>query len=349
MAHAVHDHLKSLGAIPVLAETELHPGEDFLEGIKERIKHSHIIIPILTPYSSQRPWVNHEIGFALATEVPLLPICIGVEPEGLTESRHGLRFPDSESFEATLKSRLTTGQLDRMLSEGENAQAPIYECAETPDDRNRVLVQHLEQVKKYGTGRLRQMGAFSSFSIPRKAIINREWDEREGSLKRSEDSRRLLREERLLLEEHVRQCGCDLIIKPTVRADRHGEHGTRLRLRLVRDFLQSLSDTNPTVRVAIWPADQKIWGNRTIVGDWFLADAVVPFQGESYRKTIFTRHAPTVLKRIRELDSLMEDLLEEMSLQGRSSREYAIEELERNINALKDANVEEDQNDNAAT
>lgn len=181
---------------------------------------------------------------------------------------------------------------------------------------------------------MRQQSAFSSFSIPSKWAKHDEWDQREGPQARSETARMMLRVEREELETRAGRYGCSLIIKPSIRAELHGDNGTRTRLELLATFLESMKELDNQVRVGIWPPDEPAFRNLTIVGDWFLADAVVPFGGGSYTKTLFTWHGPTVHRLIREFDELLDDLIGEMDTGGLSTREYAIQVIGQELDSL---------------
>ena len=333
LAECLSRRLKKLGAQPILASHKLVPGEDFLTGIKELIRHSHALVPILTKYSQTRPWVNHEIGFAVATNMPMLPISVGVSPEGLTEATHALRFETRSEFALKLRKLLKRKDIEAIFRPQSTLDSPIYECARTPDDRNRFLTDYLRRLPGYGTEKLRQLSAFGSFSIPDADPREEVWRLREGSKPR-EGARKLLRKERVRLEQHARRVGCRLMIKPSVRASAHGEFGTKTRLSLMRDFLLGMEGSD--IDVAVLPPKPKMLMSRTIVGDWFVADAVVPFRGRSYYNTIFSRHAPTVLSNIRDFDDYFRSVRRQNKKENGevSSRKFAIEKINRAIKSL---------------
>jgi len=52
----------------------------FHEEIKLSIAHCHVFIPLLTDKSKDSPWVHQEIGFAIALNVPIMPVSAGVLP-----------------------------------------------------------------------------------------------------------------------------------------------------------------------------------------------------------------------------------------------------------------------------
>ena len=72
----------------------------------------------------------------------------------------------------------------------------------------------------------------------------------------------------------------------------------------------------------------------TIVGDWFLAEAVATSMGRGIRQTIFTYHAPTVRNQIELFDEELEDLLHTQGIKPKSSRKAAIAEINNILKGL---------------
>ncbi|PYP82102.1 MAG: hypothetical protein DMF61_27360 [Blastocatellia bacterium AA13] len=71
-----------------------------------------------------------------------------------------------------------------------------------------------------------------------------------------------------------------------------------------------------------------------MVGDWFVAESLIPRAGEGYRQTIFSWHAPTVLRWMRKFDEEFEELYKQSNLASNASRRWAIEEIEQIIKNL---------------
>jgi hypothetical protein len=190
--------------------------------------------------------------------------------------------------------------------------------------------------------RLRQCTAFGSFSIPDAGVNSPDWFARDQDRYRSQHERRLLRRERQAMETYTRCFGCDLILDPRVvdkkkvdadstgssrltkpiassRQDasddmsedslrfKHEASRTALRIRLMMEFIEDHMQ-NDRVRVVIPATAGQITTNLIIVGDWFASEAVVPHVG-SYERTMFTRHAPTVLNMIARFDQDFNDYL----------------------------------------
>jgi len=128
------------------------------------------------------------------------------------------------------------------------------------------------------------------------------------------------------MEERARQAGCDLILDPYVTVAptggdvrlRHDPGATALRLRTLQESIESMPDEK--VRAVIKRG-------LAIVGDLFLAEAVVPCYSGDYQQRTFTWHAPTVLSWLQGCDVEFRDLLVEQAQPGRSSPQTALDEM----------------------
>jgi hypothetical protein len=319
-ATEIRGFLEGIGARP-MSDVDLPPGVPFPDEIKRKIAYAHVFIPLLTESSGKRPWVHQEIGYAMGLGVPILPLALGKLPEGMTEQVQAVQVsPDLSD----LPQRLSSDLLASFVSRSQETPCATFQCADQLFQRTQILVAHTKEILQIGqAGRVLQRSAFSSFSLPNKRPKHPDWDERDGDVKCSLEIRELLRQEREVMEAHARKRGCDLIIDPYVLAKRHGKEATTARLRILREFLESMPDDR--IRVAIQKGE--IDGSLIIVDDWFVAEAVVPRYGVGYMQTILTRHAPTVLRRSREFGRDFEEVLAELELAGRSSREAAIDTI----------------------
>jgi hypothetical protein len=221
--------------------------------------------------------------------------------------------------------------------------------------------------------RLRQSTAFGSFSIPDTGVSSPDWHQRDPDRYRSQHERRLLRRERQVMEAYTKCFGCDLILDPRI-APRPGADSvvpsrampvprdspaansatnddelnfkypadrTALRTRLIIKFVEDHKD-DERVRVVIPVARGQIPTNLIIVGDWFASEAVVPHTG-SYERTVFTRHAPTVLNTIGRFDQDFDDFLGGWNLDpaaadsGSKAKAIALKVLEEWLGQLEEA------------
>lgn len=96
------------------------------------------------------------------------------------------------------------------------------------------------------------------------------------------------------------------------------------RLQTLLSFLQSAED----FRVEIVLSTQARDGNLTILGDWFVAESLVPRQG-GYRQTVFNWHASTVSRWIKRFDEQFGELCLKQGLTPESSCGVAIQQISR--------------------
>lgn len=314
----------------VLVEAGLDPiydknfawGHGFPEQIKNCISHAHVFVPIITEESSKRGWVHQEIGFATAMKIPVLPITRGVNPG---EMLYGLQAINWEGNETQLKEQLSLATFTSIIARSQRNSRPFFECAEYQTVRTMMMVEYTSAVvdmKKHG--RVRQMGALSSFHIPSRPIDDDRWALRYGGTRRDDYACSLLREERLILQTHATEVGCSLIIDPTLDYGSYGTAGRRSRLETLLEFLEEIPDE----KIIIVSKKMDNEHNLTIVGDWFCAEAVTAALGKGYHNTIFTRHAPTVIKRLELFDQELYKLLQQTNLEPEQTKFHAITKIQ---------------------
>ncbi len=326
LMETVKKHLEeNLGCQAIVDRWDLEEGMPFDERIMECIEQAHVFLPILTEDASSKLWTHQEIGYAKGRDVPILPLAVGGLPEGLVRTLQAVKVNGDLS---DLEERLTRSVLVNVIDPVSFPKLPGFECARDYEERTQALVCYARRAARLGYGRVRLLGAFTSFAIPKKDHTHSIWDRREGKHKTSSHARKWFQRERMILQEHAENAGCDLIIKPSIKNDRHDQLGWDTRLRVLREALEEIrKKVGDEIRVVI--SDVEMVENQVIVGDSFLAEAIVPLTGGRFRNTLFTRHGPTVLERIKEFDVRMQSLLAEAGLDGRSSVDVAIEEIER--------------------
>lgn len=332
-ANAIREHLAEIGAKP-MSDHNLTPGFSFTDEIKRYIAYSHVFIPILTAESDKRPWVHQEIGFAMGLGIPVLPLAIGQIPGGMAHSIHAVVVGADLS---DLGEKLHPEILQHVVDRADEISAATNQCAHNLMDRTRMIVQYARDVRYLGkSDRVRIRSAFGSFTMPREHSSHPLWDYRDGEHPRSREERALLRKEREILEEHARNSGCSMILEPEA-VKSHLPESTAVRLEILVEFLKSLKDIDDQILVAFQGCG-KIDDSLIMIGDWFLAEAIVPLKGDSYRLTTFTRHGPTVIDRVAEFDCELDGLLRAHTPGGKSSRSHAIEHLEGLISNIREKN-----------
>jgi hypothetical protein len=317
--------LRDNGLWPMWDE-EFAFGHGFDQQIRNFIAHAHVFLPVITPGSSVRGWVHQEIGYGLALNVPVLPVAVGALPGQMLQTLHAIRVEDGPAGMDELRRALTRAVLDRLVEPAREPSRAPYQCAAVQEERSILMERHARDVLRLGyRGRVRQRQAHSAFDIPDKPVSHPAWRERYGPLPRSTYQCELIRAERLALGEHARDAGCSLILNLTRTFDQYGPAVRAARLKVLRAFLASMPDDK--VIVAIDPA--MAGGSLVQVGDWFAAESVYGTQGAGYRQTIFTRHAPSMQRRVEEFDAELYRLLEEAGVPAGQSRVAAIASIDR--------------------
>ena len=382
LADKVEEHLWKEGLFPI-TDHEIRIGETFSEEIREMIECVHVFMPLVTPSANERLWVQQEIGYAAALNVPVCPIAVGDLPAGMTEQIQGIHIEldknkdknedeneaekedkkdswDSEKVMEVVEQRLTYRTIHDLVERArKRSRQGRYDYTMYWSEREELLVsltkaarrESCRLLQRDGTDaqapsadkkfdgdvwRVRQRTGFSSFTIPDAPTISPAWDVRDPHRYPTEEDRRLLRAERQAMSDYMKCFGCDLIIDPRVipagnlsenrEADspaggvgeggskgspefKHSPLATAFRIRLLIDFIERHQEAEE-LRIVIPEYSGAIKTNLIIVGDWFACEAVVPrYGGRGYERTLFTRHAPTVLNMIERFDQDLRDCL----------------------------------------
>ena len=311
--------LTGMGLNPVW-DRDIRPGAPFTDAIKGFIAHSHIFMPLITGHSALRPWVHQETGYAMALNIPILPVALAAVPGEMAAQLQAMVVKDDLS---DFTQRLAAVDLGQVVHAPHTNPSTMLEVTTWSEKRTELLASYGRQVLQLGaSGRVQQRAALSSFSIPNKSLTHALWALREGANRRSNYQRQLQRAEREVLEQHARAAGCDLIIDPTFSLARHGEESTKARLWILKQFLEDMPDDK--VRVVCSRRARE--GNLTVVGDWFSAESMSPDPVEGHRQTVFDWHAPTVLQVLQRFQA---DFVEEcLECNSDASRGKAIADIE---------------------
>ncbi len=308
-------------------------GYGFHEQIKSFIAHAHVFVPVITATSSRRGWVHQEIGYAMALNIPVLPITLGILPGEMIQQLHAVQLGKGTEIE-DLQKHLSRRVFDNLIGRYRDTSCALYECAELAEDRSRMMADYalsMLDLNKYGL--VRQRGGLSSFHIPDSVISHAAWAARYRPQTRSPFHCRCLRGERLALGRHAGAEGCHIVVNPYLEYEGLCRKAVVVRLRSLVAFLQDKAQY-PKVQVAFDPemVDPE---SLTIVGDWFAAESVSASGGQGYRQTIFTTHAPSMLVRMKLFDEGFSQLLSEAGWEAEESREQAIPLIEKRIAELE--------------
>src|SRR5687768_12859722 len=77
VASKVKRRLERLDDVDVLWDRNIGAGEPFSEAIRELISSAHLFMPLITSFAAHRPWLHREEGYAMAANVPILPVVVG--------------------------------------------------------------------------------------------------------------------------------------------------------------------------------------------------------------------------------------------------------------------------------
>ncbi len=323
LVNRLDKYLENECGINVIWDDNLAAGTGFHEQIRDSIASSHIFMPLITKESSQRGWVHQEIGYALALNIPVLPVTTeNLDPGGMLQIIHAVKIDENEENLSMFFNKKTFEILLKNTS-----AAPIFLCAHLPEERTRMITEYSDKISNIGEfGTVRQKGGLSSFHIPDDCIQKPIWNDRYFPEIKSEYHKRLQRNERLALEKHAINAGYRLIISPEYVIHGRDKNAIIARFKTLITFLEK-ANTEPSV-VAI----QDVESSReslTIVGDWFLAESVSFRKSDGFTNTFFTRDAFEIGRRTEDFECELQDLLEQKGCHPEKSRELAIEELKR--------------------
>lgn len=328
------------GVVRILRDRGLRPlwdeqfqfGHGFDEQIRSFIAHAHVFLSVITESSSRRGWVHQEIGYGLALNVPVLPLAVGSLPGQMLQTLHAVQVGGGPEGLEHLGRTLTPEVFDRLVERARGAGLSLYQCAAAQEERMLLMERHARDVLRMGfRGHVRARQSLTVFGTPDKPANHPVWRDYYGDHPRGQYYIDLIRAERLALAEHAGAAGCSLILNPARVVAQYPPAVAAARLKCLAAFLEAMPDDQ--VRVALDTRPDR-GGSTMLVGDWFAAEAVLGSQGAGYFQTIFTRHAPSLQKRVDEFDTEMAWLLEEAGWGPGESRGKALEEVRRIMGGL---------------
>src|SRR5262249_49945320 len=147
-------------------------GTGFSEQIQNFLTYSHVLIPVITPASAERPWLHQEIGFAIALGKPVLPVTLNQLPSGIIGTLQAVQL-QGDLADATAK--LTPGLCQRLMETVRDRPA-AYECTEDNVRRFMLQARYAESVSAIGqSGEVRQVASLSTFQFPDRGPTDPVW------------------------------------------------------------------------------------------------------------------------------------------------------------------------------
>jgi hypothetical protein len=332
----IYKHFKKMeDEVEVLFSETLPFGAEFSEVIKSFIAYSHVFVPIISKASQLSGWVQQEIGYAMALNIPVLPISLEeIEPGGMISRIQAFPWNKGKSF---------TVQRFRDMLHRTNMMKDPYNLAVHRDDRFEFIRDFEMQIQSLSLdkdvyGHIRNKGSLSVFGIPNKSEFLNIWDGLYGP--QAADKRKLQgRKERQILEKHARKAGFSLIINPNIRFTDRDKVAVKLRIKTLLKFLEDIQKTNREAakdkKIKVVIALDKNLPKRehlTILGDYFYGETLSAQKGAGLRNTLFTRNAPSVAAKIEEFD---EELRSKLKVSEKDSLDYAIRRLKKKLKKIQ--------------
>jgi hypothetical protein len=319
--------LESLGH-NVWWDKRLEAGGRFSDEIKETIKRCHFFLAILTENSTTSPWVQQEIGYALACNVPVVPVAFGAFPDlqGMIGEIQGIIVPTPLDV-TKLRMKLKQEKWGKILLAAQQKPIAVFQCNSDAGEKSKLISLSAQKIASdFKNANILQRSTLTSFGLPAE-LENRNW-EAVG------DKKKLFwfdTTERQALETLAKGGGCYLIIDPCYSQAGYRIDIHRAKLLTLRDFL----GVNVDIQVVI--SNFLNSESEIIIDDHWAAHSAAVATMATDRETISTWHAPTVRRYAeifhREFDSLFEQQAKSRGPQ--KSTEYAIDRINCRLNLLK--------------
>ena len=149
LAQSAAEALVQMGHTPVW-DKAIRPGAPFTEAIKEFIHHAHIFMPIITENASRRPWVHQETGYAMALNIPILPIAVDSVPGEMAAQ---LQAVVVRADFADFPERMQTVDLEQVVSQSPATSFRDIEVTSYAENRTEMLARCAWRVMELGAFR----------------------------------------------------------------------------------------------------------------------------------------------------------------------------------------------------
>ena len=122
--------LEYAGMKAFLAHEDIEPGEEWKQAILKELDSCDLLVPLITSSAASSPYVNQEIGFALARRVTILPFKIDTNPFGFVSEKQGMAPPKTWR-------RVTEGVVE-VIDFAKSAQVIADKIANKPELASRL-------------------------------------------------------------------------------------------------------------------------------------------------------------------------------------------------------------------
>lgn len=94
-AAELKEHLENLGAQAFVTHEDIQPTQHWPEEMRHALDSMHVLVALLTKDFRKSKWTDQEVGYAIASEVPVIPVRLGISPYGFMSEVQALRGNDS--------------------------------------------------------------------------------------------------------------------------------------------------------------------------------------------------------------------------------------------------------------
>ena len=169
VAERLTDSLKKHGLIPDW-DHNIQPGTPFTDDIRSRILHSHVCMPLLTNNSHHGLWIHQEIGYAMALNIPILPIVIGDikdMTQAMSAQLQAIIIPDVGELEVKLTNPPIAQTIRRLVEPRPFVPKNLIEVAYWPEVRTELLAKYAQTALEMYRHCLRNDHSASSSGLTR--------------------------------------------------------------------------------------------------------------------------------------------------------------------------------------
>lgn len=308
-----------------LAERDIQTGSEFDSKICDQIRHTNVLLVLWSSSSASSPWVNQEVGMALAHKVPVWPVAIEeisiqgaiFSKQGFYLSRHSDPYAQIAGLAQDIKSGISLPV----------AKPVIDQYLLGRDERTKRIIKILqEELSKISdTYKLRMQAAFSCFAIsddPSYRVAGYHDPKSHALLVRELDG----------VKQIIRQASLKAILWPKRPYD---DRFIQVRFENLLSFMESNYDFN-RVRFVI---GRYSGGNMYIFDSNVLVEGIKTPESDTpgYQLTTVSSHKPTIDSAISLFDARFDELWEDHARAcgvnpnrgAKSIRLYVIQELKR--------------------
>ena len=90
LAITIQHELRKYSISSFVAKKSIHTSASFPHWIENALNTTHYVVALVTPHSNKSSWVNQEIGFAYARNIPVICVKCGADPKGFVTTSQAI-------------------------------------------------------------------------------------------------------------------------------------------------------------------------------------------------------------------------------------------------------------------